>query len=1430
MKKFLAVFFLALIAAVFFLRTPIVQIVLSTLLPRTVTYDKVEWQGGRILLHGLHFQDPDTQIHVDNAELSFHPQFKPLYLEMHLTLNHPEVLLSPNENTSTAFPLFLLQPRRFAGIKLHMNEGSLDLGCLVKSERYTFSFVSGEQKEEIGRFLLAESLERAPILQIDLNVEDGGLSASLATKKMPSERLFQLIDAFYSPLLQGWKGKEGEIEMQVGALFAPDFSLRAVSAQFSGETLNLFHPRLNVELQAKELNGKLFLPLFSANERLFSELIATVSIKGGAGSTFTSNDEKVEIIRKAEGYLAFEPGKEPTFHLQGTLCETKHDWPFVLSGKGEVKEEETFWTEVELSLGNNSPMNAQLSFCHPEKREYILQATVQEMSAQQLALFGNWLPTHLKEGTLGGKITARIRDRHLEQLLIEELKMHNLAFALSEGGSQGKIGILQAEGELSHSSHGWEFDHLDVYCNRVSIQSKALHLQEAEIHFSSLNHEIENLLVKGEVSGVKAQLLLEKVAEPESGLVGELVFGPANECKIEIGCDLVLKPFSSSQELTSIFHPKQGWLRAPTLSLSISNKLFKGAIQGIDLKGEVDLLGTFNEKGVELSLQSDLLTLHHPYADLELTHLGIKDPALLTRDGCMTVRYTFATQELFAEIPITEGKVLEKRQGVGLYNIQGECSLFAQLDETQETALHLKGKLHGAACHLSSAAKISDLQFEIEGNTRTQTLSLSSGKGVLNLQNPVVLPLTFSKITLQNEKWLRGEFDLVLRDEKQEALRLSGKIQEEKGGFRLFFDPTSAHFYQTKLANTQVLFNSTGKLLSLEGNFSILGKEFTEQLKLLKKCGFIHFDPTLVSCDGSLELALHYRDLFSFEIEGKRVRWKEHSFGYVSAKGSKRGEEWTLDQLKLDDLQFRGRLYFNKTRIAIPMFECKTLTTRIRGEGTYEEGKKQFNANLHEITCDLSKLDKTLSAKGEIRGKGRASFDFGTYQIQGEAHFELDLTEPLSLNAVSEKNILFSYNPKTGVQVKSAEFFLPEREMHLKAEQITVDGGMERAGVKKVQLSAASSLFGSTTWELKDLLFANEKGNWEARTATSFQNQPLFLKVAGQSSSSKRALIQISDSQQSEGLKLQGRMNGKWQWENISGTLAGLDVALVQSKKQSDALSGSVKIDLRRLSSFFPKEGKELVALLKLGKGYELVGEFFLPKKEKPHFQGRIVGQQFECLGFIFEELQANAQLSFDHVRLNQFSINDRGAHGEIKLVKIDRRSASGEWVLDAPLIQLHEVCPSLLRREKGSAGDARPLVIKNFSLHDLRGILNDASTLSARGHLNFTNASKREQSFLDIPIQFVKDLGLNPSMLVPVYGEIDLELRGSRFFVKDLRNAYSEAKRCQFFLSEEKPSFIDLSGNVHVDIKMKQNVTLKLVEPFTLKVRGTLEKPKLSI
>ncbi|NDB86409.1 MAG: hypothetical protein EB127_27480 [Alphaproteobacteria bacterium] len=84
--------------------------------------------------------------------------------------------------------------------------------------------------------------------------------------------------------------------------------------------------------------------------------------------------------------------------------------------------------------------------------------------------------------------------------------------------------------------------------------------------------------------------------------------------------------------------------------------------------------------------------------------------------------------------------------------------------------------------------------------------------------------------------------------------------------------------------------------------------------------------------------------------------------------------------------------------------------------------------------------------------------------------------------------------------------------------------------------------------------------------------------------------------------------------------------------------------------------------------------------------------------------------------------------------------------------------------------------------------------------------------------------------ILNPVSGDVDFSIKKGRCLFLELKNSYSQGRRSEFYLSGDNLAYIDLEGNWHVDLKMKQHVLLKWSESLIVSIRGTLNKPKYSL
>jgi hypothetical protein len=348
--------------------------------------------------------------------------------------------------------------------------------------------------------------------------------------------------------------------------------------------------------------------------------------------------------------------------------------------------------------------------------------------------------------------------------------------------------------------------------------------------------------------------------------------------------------------------------------------------------------------------------------------------------------------------------------------------------------------------------------------------------------------------------------------------------------------------------------------------------------------------------------------------------------------------------------------------------------------------------------------------------------------------------------------------------------------------------------------------------------------------------KPLFGKIQIDQTSTPFGIIKIVEHPQSEGIQaLLVTDQGELRIDKIYGSACGVSANLVQkgSKNGSDTkvFSGNMRVDVSQFAPYISHSFLSPLAAIPCGAGYAFDGEIAWSSdlKKRIRIHGDVTGKECELFGFTFDAVHAYLEANLDHVLLTQVSIEDAAGMLAIKQIAADK--SRDAWEFAIPHLQVKEFRPSLLKRGQDATVHAKPFVIKNFTLCDIRGAVSDPMTWEGKGALNFTNAFKKETTLLDLPLELIKNFGLDPGLLTPIQGEVDVELHGDKFYLLNLKNAFSEGKRSQFFLSPETEiSYIGLDGKLSIDLKMRQDVVLKLTEAFTLKVRGSVDRPRYGL
>ena len=527
----------------------------------------------------------------------------------------------------------------------------------------------------------------------------------------------------------------------------------------------------------------------------------------------------------------------------------------------------------------------------------------------------------------------------------------------------------------------------------------------------------------------------------------------------------------------------------------------------------------------------------------------------------------------------------------------------------------------------------------------------------------------------------------------------------------------------------------------------------------------------------------------------------------------------------------------------------------------------------------------TFSAGMSIAGD--FSDPLNPLQLAGEANLLIDLQAPVPVTASNVRAIKFTYGKASGLvcegldfqikhratnaflaQLKMGKIFRPEggdltlgqlqfsmtpalfghcidaKIFPVSIKELEWEGNLEGNGdaliaakgnVVQGTLKAGRYGFGGKSLPFDQIHVRYEKDSLMIRAKAKIEDQPLWGSLQIDLAKEPFGILRLLDNPKAEGLKLTfSTQGGRTSWESIQGSCYGLNCALSKNAKRkvplASVLSGDIKIDGNQICSLLPEKLRNGMESFKFGNGYQWQGDLVLWQEAKRGFlaNGTLLGSEFEAFGYRFHHLEGIMDADSEHVSISNVKIDDPAGTITIQKIELNKQE---EWQLYIPQVMVRQLQPSLMRKVDGEVQVVKPFTIKNFTMSEIRGRLGDKSTLEGAGHLSFVNQFKKESSIFDTPLEMIKKIGLDPGLLTPVQGELEMELHGDKFYLLGLKDSFSEGNRAEFYLAPNKDlSYIDLDGKMHIDLNMRQDVVLKITEPFTLTIRGTLDKPRYGL
>lgn len=554
----------------------------------------------------------------------------------------------------------------------------------------------------------------------------------------------------------------------------------------------------------------------------------------------------------------------------------------------------------------------------------------------------------------------------------------------------------------------------------------------------------------------------------------------------------------------------------------------------------------------------------------------------------------------------------------------------------------------------------------------------------------------------------------------------------------------------------------------------------TDQLKLAHRLGLITLHPKAVeflsAVKGEIECDFNYQIGGStFALRGQNLTYQSTPIHHFQAQLENQGKGWTLKQCQIDDWRLNIHATEKAGHWMIPLWKIDWKELHLEGTALYKN-------DLFDFNCD--------GTFNSYRFQGKGLSNFVSFQ---DLQVEVDDFAHITCKSLVRKD------NKWESSAVNVTLFEPEIQVKLAVslgKEITFQGpaidSQIAIGKSQLVINQIYGLFSGPYLNLKCL--------------ATLDGEP--LQCAWKLSKDHRwgGLMQLQ--KKDEILKVV--LSQPLQWRTAKGDFLGLSLDL---EKQDDVVKGSLELkDSFYLAHLLNKEELHGVGGLKLqGKWSQASG-----------FQGELKGRESFIKEYQIQEIQALVDYTSKRLRLKNLTVKDPAGSFVIKECQID-----DSWRLSIPLIKGKDFRPSALKKRGECEKEPKPFLIRNLILTDISGQLNDLQSIGGYGSFNFSQQVKKEPSFFDIPLALLKDLGLD--LFTPTMGECHFYLSNRRMILTRLENAFSEGKRSEFFLAEE-PSYVDFQGRLSLNLRMKQSVVLKWMEPFMIAVRGTVEKPKYSL
>lgn len=689
------------------------------------------------------------------------------------------------------------------------------------------------------------------------------------------------------------------------------------------------------------------------------------------------------------------------------------------------------------------------------------------------------------------------------------------------------------------------------------------------------------------------------------------------------------------------------------------------------------------------------------------------------------------------------------------------------------------------------------------------------------------------------------DVDLEVRDGQSSLMRFVATTQATGANrLKVLVDPLLSHMGQVRPSTFTLELNDWNEV----DNFQLAGKfqlaSFMQHLQRLGRAGLFSFPEklqnkflSLEQTSGHVEVDLGYRhsqDLWTYVITGDDLIWQDSHIQHALFQGKKQDKKWMIDQLQLDDIAMSAELEHVHDNWKLNFLGLRyRQALRMGLSGIFPDGRLDAKVNLFELSLD--KLGYDL-AKGKVHGTGNLEMEFldnaPWCRFKGTLDARSEGVECRGAPLCDNKPFKINFHSDGGIASKAYEV--------------------------ELALGDGDYTFKNKTYNLDDVRLTMKPEQVALTAKSQFRRCPFTLVAAASWPKLDQGHCVLADNSSDDPLKVQwvdDPVEGM-SIESIHGCFSGLTCSLHRDKAAEEnngwkQLTGDIAIELDDVCNILESPMEEQFRKLGIGPRYFSNGRWWVNLDQDPsfancvYFQGKLEADDSNFKGYRISTLKA--EVNYHPGRIEAQRLTMRDPAGLVFAPQITFLQEQGDWTLFIPKIIIKDLRPAFLHstlpvpkktheehRHRKTVSKAKNLILRRVEIDDFYGKVDNVQTWRANGTLHFLNPSRKNinHPIFAIPGEVILRLGLDPHVLNPVTGAITFNLTGDRFYLTKFKDIYSEGRGSKFTLAGgPTPSWIDLDGNLSVQIKMKHyNLLFKLSELFTVSIDGTIKKPTYTL